>query len=461
MLAAEELDRRWSLAAIARQMRAGALSAVELTEHCLARVAQWEPQVHAFVSLMADSARQDARRAQAEISAGHWRSALHGIPVGLKDVIDVAGVPTTAQSRQLLGHVPRHDAAVSASLRRAGAVLMGKLTTHEFAFGTPDPHGPFPPARNPWDTDRFASGSSSGAAVATACGMVLGAVGTDTAGSVRSPAALCGVAGFKPGRQRLDRAGTLPLSPSLDTLGVLGWTVEDCALQYAVLAPEATAGWALDAAGCPVLDTDMRSLRVGVIRHFFEEDAPVSDDARTAIDDAVDVLRMLGCRVANVRVPPLQDWNAAGMVTLLAEAYAEHEPWLRGSENLYGESLRDALLLGATISAADYLHARHRMGALSAQLDAVFERFDVLVTAIQPGEAPLMSAVSKWGFIERPSFGLPFNVSDLPALAVHCGTGRHGLPLSLQMVSGRHAEATLLSVAHTFECALGGRQALP
>lgn len=451
-----------SLTEAARAIRAGTLSPAVLLENCLARMQGEDRDLNAFVTITCGSARSAVQTVEREVRAGRWRGLLHGIPIGIKDVIDVAGVPTQAQSRQLEGNVPARHAAVVRRLVDAGALLVGKLTTHEFAFGTPSWGPPGPPARNPWDPARFAGGSSSGAAVAVATGMALGAIGTDTAGSVRSPAALCGVAGLKPTRRRIDTAGVFPLAQSLDTMGVLAWTVEDCAALFAALTPQPETGvpW-LSPEGFPLLDSDLRGLRVGVVRHFFEKDAPISVDGSTAIDDALEVFRAMGCHVRDVILPPLREWNAVGMIILLAEAFAVHERWLRERGDLYGDQVREPLLLGALIDAADYLEAQDHRSRLTAVLDTTFEEHDLLVTAIQPGEAVPIGAVPKWGFLERPSYGIPFNVSDNPALAVCCGFGRQGLPLALQLVARRHDELTLLKAGHAYERTAGWRRTRP
>lgn len=451
-----------SLTEAARAIRAGTLSPLDLLEACLDRLQACDETLHAFVTRTCGSARIAAQTAEREIKAGRWRGPLHGIPIGVKDVIDVAGVPTTAQSRQLHGNVPTRHAAVVKRFVDAGALMVGKLTTHEFAFGTPSWGPPGPPALNPWNSRRFAGGSSSGAAVAAATGMVLGAIGTDTAGSVRSPAALCGVAGLKPTRQRIDTAGIFPLARSLDTVGMIAWTVEDCATLFAAMTPTPETGvpW-LSPERFPQLDADLRGLRIGVVRHFFEKDAPISIDGATAIDDALDVFRGMGCRVRDVVLPPLGEWNAVGMIILLAEAFAIHEVWLRERGHLYGDQVREPLLLGALIDATDYLEAKEHAVRLAAMLDAAFEEHDLLVTAIQPGEAIPIDAVSKWGFLERPSYGIPFNVSDNPALSVCCGFGRQGLPLALQLVARRNDELTLLQAGHAYEQAAGWRRVRP
>ncbi|MBS0222470.1 MAG: amidase [Proteobacteria bacterium] len=444
----------------ARKIRAKKILPSALLEQCVSRIEALDGMLNAFVTPLIEAARTEARTADREILAGRWRGPLHGIPVGIKDVIDVEGVATMAQSRQLEGYVPTKSAVVVRKLVEAGAIIVGKLTTHEFAFGTPTWGPPGPPARNPWNPDRFAGGSSSGAAVATATGMVLGAVGTDTAGSVRSPAALCGVAGLKPSQSRVDRRGVFPLSPSLDAVGAFGWTVEDCASVYRAMSSSAGSRRS-SSEPFPALDTDLRGIRIGVIRHFFSKDAPISSDGITAIDEAIEVFRSRGCRIRNVALPPLEEWNAVGMILLLSEAFAFHEPWLRERIHLYGESLRDALLLGGLIDAADYVQANSKRLRLAEALDIVFKDNDILISAIQSGEAAPLESVEKWGFIEKPSYGIPFNVSDHPALSVCCGFGRQGLPLALQLVGRRNDEALLLRAGHAYECAAGWQEHRP
>ena len=289
-------------------LRTKRLSPVELTEACLARIAHDDPRLDAFITVTGERARAEAHTAEDEIAAGHWRGPLHGIPIGLKDVFATKGVATTAHSRQLLDHVPAQDLAVAGFLEEAGAILLGKLACHEFAFGAPAWDLPWPPARNPWNPEHFTGGSSSGVAAAVAAGLILGGIGSDTSGSVRSPAALCGIAGLKPTYDLIDRRGLFPLASSLDHVGLMGRTVEDCAILLQALAPRERAR--APVAGVIALDTDIKGLRIGVVRHFFREDAPITDAGARAIDAALDVFRDLGCAVRDVLLPPLADWMA-------------------------------------------------------------------------------------------------------------------------------------------------------
>lgn len=425
-------------------IRAGRLSAVELTRNCLETIDRLQPHLGAFVTLLEDSALAAARVADVEIERGAWRGPLHGIPLGIKDVIDVAGVPTSAQSRLMRGYMPTRNAGAVDKLLAAGAIVLGKLTCHEFAFGPPVFGECGPVARNPWNVQHFAGGSSSGAAVAIASGMLPGALGSDTAGSVRSPAALCGIVGFKPGGSRIDQRGTLPLAPSLDALGPMARTVEDCGLIYQSLLCSAGQAQPYDL-------TLQRALRVGVARSFFNDQSPLQAQGREAIEAALEMFGRLGHCVVDVDLPPLRDWNAAGMVILLSEAFACHEHWLRTRPHDYGPALHDALLLGATLSAADYVRAMESRLLMTRKLDLEMEHVDILIAPIQAGQAPRLDQLNNWGFLETPSFGVAFNLSDNPALSLCCGFGDQGLPLGLQLIGRRHDELTVLQAAQAYE----------
>ncbi|MBD1552040.1 amidase [Pseudomonas typographi] len=433
-----------SLAQVSRAIRERRCSAVEYTQACLDRASRLQPQLGAFATLRGDAVLASAALADAAIARGEWRGPLHGIALGIKDVIDVAGLPTLAQSRQLRGYVPERNAWAVDRLLAAGAIVLGKLTTHEFAFGPPVVGECGPVARNPWNPRHFAGGSSSGAAVAVAAGMLPGALGSDTAGSLRSPAALCGVVGFKPSRARIPRHGAWPLADSLDALGPIARNVEDCALIYQALAlppgppPPLALRWP-------------KPPRIGVARSFFNQGSPLQAQGREAIEAALAVFAGLGCSVSDVPLAPLRDWNAAGMVILLSEAYAFHQHWLRTRPQDYGQALHDALLLGATLSAADYVRALEQRQRLTAQLDAAMHTVDVLIAPIQAGQAPRLEQLNEWGFLETPSFGIAFNLGDYPALSLCCGFGDLGLPLGMQLVGRRTGEQSLLQAGYAYE----------
>jgi len=439
-----------SLAQASRAIRARECSAREHTEDCLRRIERLQPQLGAFVTLRADAALANADAADHALADGLWQGPLHGIVMGIKDVIDVAGMPTLAQSRQLRGYVPTQHAAAVERLMAAGAIILGKLTTHEFAFGPPVQGECGPVARNPWNSAHFAGGSSSGAAVALAAGMLPGALGSDTAGSVRSPAAMCGVVGFKPGRARIPRAGTWPLAPSLDALGPMARTVEDCALLYQALSSDSAPNRA-PIAQAPLQLEWARPMRIGVLRSFFAPDSPLSVQGAAALEAALAVFAALGCPVKDVMLPGLADWNAAGMVILLSEAYTLHQQWLRNRPQHYSKALHDALVLGATLSAADYVRAVEQRQRLTAELQAVLQTVDVLIAPIQAGQAPRLEDVDDWGFLRTPSFGVACNLADHPALSLCCGFGSLGLPLGMQLIGRRGEEEQLLQAAFAYE----------
>src|SRR3954451_19373389 len=311
-----------TIAEAARLIETRELSPVELVDSRLDRIARLDDRLHSFIRVLADGARADARAAESEIAAGRYRGPLHGIPIGLKDIYETAGVPTTGHSKVMQDHVPKADAFSVARLRAAGAVVVGKLATHEFAFGGPSFDLPWPPARNPWDTSRFTGGSSSGTGAAVAAGVVLGGTGSDTGGSIRGPAAYCGLAGIKPTYGLVSRMGILPLAFSLDHAGPLAWTAEDCAILLQAMAAHDPAD--PGSAKCPIpdyraaLSGDVKGLRIGLIRHFYERDHEANAATRQAIDTAAKTLQGLGCAVRDVPLSPLADWAACGVTIMLS-----------------------------------------------------------------------------------------------------------------------------------------------
>src|SRR5438105_10234674 len=280
-----------TIAEAARLIEQRELSPVELVDSRLDRIARLDGRLNSFIRLLADEARAAARAAEAEIAAGKYRGPLHGIPIGLKDIYETAGVATTGHSKVMQDHVPQADASTVKRLRDAGAVVMGKLATHEFAFGGPSFDLPWPPARNPWNTEHFTGGSSSGTGAAVAAGLVLGGTGSDTSGSIRSPAALCGIAGLKPTYGRVSRRGVLPLAFSMDHAGPMAWTAEDCALLLQAMAGYDPEDPASASVAVPDYSKDLnkkiKGIRIGVARHFFERDHQASEDTVRAIDSAL------------------------------------------------------------------------------------------------------------------------------------------------------------------------------
>lgn len=454
-----------TIAQAAHDIAARKLSPVELTEACLARIEAREPVLHAFILRTAERARAEARAAEARQMRRTLRGPLDGIPIGLKDIYETAGLPTTAHSKLLADHVPTEDAQTVAMLSGAGAVLLGKLATHEFAIGGPSFDLPWPPARNPWDPTRFTSGSSSGTGAAVADGMILGGTGSDTGGSIRGPAALCGIAGIKPTYGRCSRRGILPLSFSLDHAGPLAWTAEDCALMLQAMAGHDP----LDpgSADVPVPDfaatigASVEGLRVGVVRHFHERDNPASPACARAVEDAARVLAAGGATVRDAVLPPLADYQAANSVVMYGEAWTLHEPWITERFHDYGEIMRSRLVMGAVMSTADYIQAQRRRREIVAATRAAMAELDVLLVAGAQSEAPVIEAVPKWISMAKPGYTAPFNLTGLPALTVCAGFGEGGLPVGVQVVGHPWQEPMVLGVGHVIEQELGERDRRP
>ena len=454
-----------TIAGAARLIESRELSPVELVDSRLDRIARLDGRLNSFIRLLAEEARRDARAAEAEISAGKYRGPLHGIPIGLKDIYETAGVATTGHSKVMQDHVPKADAFSVAKLRQAGAVVMGKLATHEFAFGGPSFDLPWPPARNPWDTARFTGGSSSGTGAAVAAGLVLGGTGSDTGGSIRGPAAYCGLAGIKPTYGLISRAGILPLGFSLDHAGPMAWTAEDCAILLQAMAGHDPADPASAKVPIPdyraALQSGAKGLRIGLIRHFYERDNEANAATRQAIDGAAKTLEGLGCSVRDITLSPLADWAACGVTIMLSEAYAIHEANLRRRFTDYGEIFRDRMALAGLITAADYVQALRRRRELVDELDRAMADLDLVMTAAAPSEAPPIDQVPKFTIMNPPSLTMPFNVTGSPAMSVCCGYTDAGLPLSFQIVGKRFQDATVLRLAHAYEQATPWRQNRP
>jgi aspartyl-tRNA(Asn)/glutamyl-tRNA(Gln) amidotransferase subunit A len=453
-----------TIAEAARLIAARQLSPVELTRFLLQRIEAVDPKLNAFLLVTAKQAMSAARAAEKAIAAGQT-GALLGIPLAYKDIYETAGVRTTAHSRILAENVPKHDAETVRRLGAAGAIMLGKLATHEFAIGGPATDLPWPPARNPWDTARFTGGSSSGSGAAVAAGLALGALGSDTGGSIRLPAAYCGIAGLKPTPGLVSRRGVIPLAPSLDTAGPMAWTAEDCAILMDVLAghdPLDPASVAVPAVSYTAgIETPLKGLRVGLLRRFYEHDVPASPEVVQMMGQTVAILKSLGCRVSDATLPPVQDYNAVGRVLITAEAYALHEATLKTRLSDYSRVFRIRVLAGALIRAADYIAAQRRRTDLIAATAAAFEKFDVLICTPTAGPAPLMTD-------QRPDqgFGRPFlttvaNVAAVPSLVVCAGFATSGLPLGLEIMGPAWGDATVLRVGHQFERVAGTRARRP
>jgi aspartyl-tRNA(Asn)/glutamyl-tRNA(Gln) amidotransferase subunit A len=453
-----------TIADAARLIASRKLSPVELTRAMLQRIEAENPRLNAYLLVTTRQAQTAARSAEKAIAEGR-KGRLLGIPVAYKDIYETAGVRTTAHSRILMDNVPRQDAETVRRLSEAGAVMLGKLATHEFAIGGPATDLPWPPARNPWDPRRYTGGSSSGSGAAVAAGLALGALGSDTGGSIRLPAAYCGIAGLKPTPGLVSRRGVIPLAPSLDTAGPMAWTAEDCAILMDVLAGHDP----LDPASVPgpemsytrAIEAPLKGLRVGLLRRFYERDVPAGPETMEMIAQASAVLKDLGCKVEEATLPSVQDYNAVGRVLISAEAYAMHEATLKTRLSDYSRVFRIRVLAGSLVRAADYIAAQRRRTDLIAATAATFGKFDVLLSVPTAGAAPLLSEQRPDEGFARPFLTTVANVAAIPSLVVCGGFTATGLPLGLEIMGPAWGDATVLRVGHHFERVVGTRRRRP
>ena len=432
-----------TIAQTSELLRNRELSPIEVVRDCLERIDALNAELNAFITVTGDSALRAAAQAEAEMENGNWRGPLHGIPVGLKDLIDTAGVRTTAASRVFADRVPNRDAEIVSRLREQGAVLIGKQNLHEFAYGGSSAISSFGIPRNAIDSRHIAGGSSGGSATAVASGMCYAAIGTDTAGSVREPAALCGLVGFKPSHGLISTQGIIPLSPSLDDAGPITRSVQDAAIVLDALTGPA---WR-DAES---LDAEHGKWRVGIPRAFFFDD--LHPAVATAVEAAIDELELLGCVLAEVEVRVDTDRTLQS-----AEAYAEHRERIARSADLYDPETLRRLRTGENISDEQYRAALRELENIRRGMAGVFESVDVLVTPTTPIPAPRLSDLTSNMAQLRPTELLllrntrPANVWGTPAISVPCGTTADGLPIGLQIMGPMGHDARVLQVALAFE----------
>ena len=452
-----------SIAAAGRAFRDGTLSPIALATHCLAQIHRYDGALHSVLLMTEERALEEAHRAETELAAGLDRGPLHGIPYGLKDIIDTAGIRTTCHSQRDIDRVPTADAEVAIRLREAGGVLLGKMATHEFAIGGPSFDLPFPPARNPWNPDHFTGGSSSGSGAAVAAGFMPLALGSDTGGSIRLPAAYCGLAGLKPTYGRVSRRGVAPLSYTLDHLGPLTWTVEDCALAMQVLA-----GFDADDPGSSrnavpdyqeTLDQGISGLKIGYLRQFHA--VGCDRELIQGMDTAMAKLASLGTEIVEVTLPSMHRFQAAQQAILAAEGFSIHGPDLQSRPETYGRNAFERLSMGAFISGADYIDAQRAARELTTAVESVFETVDLIASAAVPTPAPRIEDVEVVPFRSQPPMTAPFNLTGHPALSFCCGYSDTGLPLSLQLVGRYFDEATVLRTGHAYELATSWRERRP
>jgi aspartyl-tRNA(Asn)/glutamyl-tRNA(Gln) amidotransferase subunit A len=435
------------------------ISSSELVDAILDRILETEDTVHAYALLLADSARGAAKKVDTELASGCWRGPLHGIPIGIKDVCHIMGVPTKAGSRVIRGYVPSYDATVVRRLREAGAVIVGKTVTHEFAYGLN-----FPPTRNPWRTECHPGGSSAGSGVAVAVRSSFGAIGTDTSGSIRNPAAINGVVGLKPTYGRVSRYGVIPLSPSLDHVGPLARTVEDCALIL-----QAIAGFdPLDVGSvdCSVpeytkdLGFGVHGVRLGIERdYFFSEN--VIGDVKDAVNTAVRDFEQLGAVLIEVKMPELAFMPPVGLTFQLVEAAEYHRHLLSNRGYAYEPATRLMLELGQLVPATLYVSAIRARALLGNVMKGLFRKhhLEALITPTLPTPGVPIKELSVALFERngKTSLGkyiqntVPANVTGQPAISVPCGFSKDGLPIGLQLIGRPFEESTLFRIAHAYE----------
>jgi aspartyl-tRNA(Asn)/glutamyl-tRNA(Gln) amidotransferase subunit A len=443
-----------SIASLSRLIAARKLSPVELVDALIRRVEHYDTQTRAFITPTFELARRQARQAEAEIAAGRSRGPLHGIPFALKDIYDTRGILTSAHSRIFIDRIPDEDATATARLYDAGAVLLGKLATHEMAHAGPSFDLPWPPARNPWNLTHFTGGSSTGSGAAVAAGLVPVALGSDTGGSIRGPASYCGVVGLMPTFGLVSRAGVITNSYTFDHCGPLARTVEDCALTL-----QALAGYDPKDAGSlrrPIpqyraaLGQDLRGLRIGVLRHHWEEDIPASDDVRKAMEAALDVLRRLGAELEECRVRPLASYYDVKIIIAETEIFSVHQQELIARPGEFGADFRARALPAVLFIANDYVQAIREHRRMMVEMAPLYARFDAFITAGM-GEAPRLSDYRSVSFWQKPSLLTAWNVTGQPVLALPNGFGRNGLPLGMQILGRPFGEPTILRVGHAYE----------
>jgi len=445
-------------------LRKRELSPVELTKNCLAQIEKLNPTLNAFISVTSESALTQAHSAEAEILRGHWRGPLHGIPLALKDLIDTAGIRTTAASGLFKDRIPDEDAEVVRCLKDAGAVLLGKQNLHECAYGGSSMISYYGEVRNPWNPAHITGGSSGGSAASVAAGLGYGAIGTDTAGSVREPAALCGVVGLKPTFGRVSVRGVIPLSLSLDHVGPITRTVSDAAVML-----QAIAGYDardMNSADMPVPDylaslcDGTRSARIGVPRKFFYED--LDPEVASAVEQALGTLRTLTNDLSEIEVDVPTDRTLQ-----TAEAYAYHAEFVSRSPELYQPETLRRIRKGEDISGTEVEHRRRELEKIRGEINRVFEDVDVLVTPTTPVPAPAIAELKQDPDLLRPREILllrntrPVNVWGLPAISIPCGFTTAGLPIGLQIIGPHWGEDRVLQLAYAYEQATAWHKRSP
>ena len=459
-----------SLREQARLIQRKEVSPVNLVEETLARIERLDPRLNSYITVTAESAREDARRAEQEIAAGRNRGSLHGIPVSIKDLFATHGVRTTCGSKVLADWVPDFDATSVARWREAGAVLVGKTNMHEFAYGVTNDNPFYGPARNPWDLERVPGGSSGGSGAAVAASLCAASLGSDTGGSIRIPSAVCGVVGLKPTYGRVSRFGAIPLSWTLDHVGPLARSVEDVALLLGVLAGPDPNDATCSSRPVPdyrkALTGEVRGVRLGLpVEYFFTN---VDAEILVAVQVAVKTLESLGAEVHPVSLSHLANCAAMEAHITLAEATSYHEPYMKTRIDDYGAGVRVDLEAGRYLLATDYVKSQRARTLLQEEFAKAWGKVDVIVSPTLPalppviGELYVQSGELREHVIDAfLRFNIPFNLTGLPAISVPCGFSRSSLPIGIQIAGRPFGEETILRVAHAFEAHTGWNRQRP
>lgn len=455
---------------LSRLIQSRELSPIEVIDAHLSRIQSTDQVLNSFITLLPEQARAAARRVESEISAGNYRGPLHGIPVGLKDLFNTGGVRTTSGSRIFDNFIPQQDCTVATRFHQAGAILLGKLNMHQFAYGPTGENPDYGHMHNPWDPERFAGGSSGGSGSAAAAGQCTITMGSDTGGSVRIPAALCGIVGLKPTYGRVSRHGLTPLSWCMDHPGPMVRTVEDAAMTMNAIAGYDPKDVASSQAEVPdytsALTKDIRGLRIGVPREFFE--APLDAEVAQVVKKAIELLEQLGASVQEVSFPMFERAQAISGTILMAEAAAYHRKLLaRDGDKLY-PPVRLRLEAGLFITAADYLKAQQGRALFNREARELLREVDLLAGPMEPVTAPVLLSTEVQAGEQTigttaalTQYSRPYNITGFPAISVPCGFSGAGLPIGLQLAGRPFDELTVLRAAHAYEQATDWHQRRP
>lgn len=443
-----------TLAQTAELIRSKKLSPVELADALLARIATYQPQLSAFITVTGDMARSQAKAAEQEIANGNYRGPLHGMPFALKDIYNTEGILTSGGSKVAIDNIPASNATTTQKLLDAGAILLGKLQTHEFAHGGPSFDLPWPPARNPWNLAHFSGGSSSGSGVALAAGLTPAALGSDTGGSIRGPASHCGITGLMPTYGLVSRAGVIPNSFTFDHCGPMARTAEDCAILL-----QAIAGYDAKDAGSTeqnipdyraALKAGIKGLKIGVLRHYWEEDLPAHEDLRHAMEEAIKTFKQLGAALEDCRARPMMDGFDVKILIAESEIYSIHQKDLIARPGDFGRDFLGRALPACLFQASDYVQALREHRRYIADMQPLLKKYDVLLTA-GFGPAPRFEDYRVTNFWRKSNAFTPSNSARTPALVLCGGFSNNELPLGLQLITRPFNDAQVLAVGHAYQ----------